>query len=105
MKKFLRSLSIVALSGFCVTVNAQGNNPNNPNLTSACEVQDILVQNVQLLSSTGSSCTVKFDVGATIDANRGNKYIYITSFLDGPQYPNYFKCGERVNGAVKAPRR
>jgi hypothetical protein len=95
MKIFLRNFFVMALLGLVSNVQAQ--------LTSACDVQDILVQNVKLISSTATSCTVEFDVSATIDANNGNKYIYITSFLES-KYPNYFKCGERNNGTVKAPR-
>jgi len=101
MKPILRSFLVVALLGFILNAQAQGG--NNPNLTSACDVQDILVQNVRRIASTSNSCTVKFDLGATIDANRGNKYIYITSFLES-QYPDYFNCGDRNNGAQKAPK-
>ena len=73
-------------------------------LTGACAIQDILVQNAHVVSFTATTCTVQFDVAFTIDANHGNKYIYIQSFIES-QYPDNFGCVNGTNtGAAKAPK-
>src|SRR5215216_6539786 len=74
-------------------------------LTGACDISDIVIFNVRPVASSGTTCTVTFNVSFTLDANNGNKYIYGASWLDG-QYPNYFNCTNGIlpNGAVKAPK-
>jgi hypothetical protein len=96
MKKFL----LYSLISFCIFLHANGQGQ----LTGACDIADIVISNVRPVASSGTTCTVTFDVSFTLDANNGNKYIYGASWLES-QYPNYFNCTSGVlpNGAVKAP--
>ena len=96
MKKSLLFFLLLSLIGWFKKAEAQ--------LTSACSISDIVVSNVRPVSSSGTTCTVTFDVSFTLDANNGNKYIYAASWLEA-DYPNYFNCTNGVppNGAAKAP--
>jgi len=74
-------------------------------LGAQCTVSNIVIQNVTVTGSTGSTCTVRFDVSFNILNNNGNKYIFIHAWLLA-DYPNYFKCVDgqtTLNGAIHAP--
>lgn len=71
-----------------------------------CTVSDIIVQNISIIGASGTSCSVKFDVTFNIQANSGNKFIYIHAWIES-QYPNYFNCvngQSSSNGSIAAPR-
>lgn len=94
MKAFLRPFLFIAVLAFGhLKSNAQ------------CTVSDIIIQNIKVLSSTSTSCGVKFDVSFNIENNNGNKFIYIHAWLQN-DYPDYFKCNNgktTLNGSIKAP--
>jgi hypothetical protein len=96
----MKKLLLFFLTSFCIVLQTNGQGQ----LTGACDITDIVISNVRPVASSGTTCTVTFDVSFTIDANNGNKYIYGASWLEN-QYPNYFNCTNGVlpNGAVKAP--
>ena len=94
MKKGLRSLMLIALLGFSTYIYSQ------------CTVRNIIIQNVSVTNSTGSSCSVRFDVSFNIENNNGNKYIFIHSWIES-QYPNYFNCVNGTpadHGTIHAPK-
>ena len=71
-----------------------------------CEVSNIYIQNIRVVNSTSTSCTVKFDVSFDIQNNNGNKYIFFHAWLLN-DYPNYFQCvngHSTLNGAIHAPK-
>jgi len=94
MKAFLRPFLFIAVLAFGFTKsNAQ------------CVVSEIVIQKIQVISSTSTSCGVKFDISFNIENNNGNKFIYIHAWLQN-DYPNYFKCSNgqtTLNGSIKAP--
>ena len=94
MKAFLRPFLFIAVLAFGhLKSNAQ------------CTVSDIIIQNIKVISSTSTTCGVKFDVSFNIESNNGNKFIYIHAWLQN-DYPNYFKCNNgqsTINGSIKAP--
>jgi hypothetical protein len=70
-----------------------------------CTVSNIVIQNVIVISSTPTTCTVKFDVTFNIENNNGNKYIFVHAWLQN-EYPNYFQCVNGQpgnNGSIRAP--
>ena len=94
MKTVLRmALLFVMLNFAVVKANAQ------------CTVSNIVIQNVSVVSQSGSSCTVRFDASFNILNNNGNKYIFIHAWLQS-DYPNYFHCvngQSTLNGSIHAP--
>ena len=71
-----------------------------------CTVSNIIVQNVKVIASTSSSCTLKFDVTFNILDNNGNKSIFIHGWLQN-SYPDYFQCvngHSSQNGSIRAPK-
>ncbi|HLF45649.1 MAG TPA: T9SS type A sorting domain-containing protein [Chitinophagaceae bacterium] len=94
MKTFLTTFFVIALLSL-----------NNEKSFAQCTVSDIVIQNVKVIGSTSTSCTVMFDVTFNIEDNFGNKFIFIHAWLQD-EYPNYFKCvnGQTtVNGSIAAP--
>lgn len=94
MKAFLRPFLFIAVLAF-------GSSKSN----AQCVVSDIIIQKIQVISSTANSCGVKFDVSFNIENNNGNKFIYVHAWLQN-DYPNYFKCSNgqtTLNGSIKAP--
>jgi len=94
MKKFLLLTVFAGIFSWAREVRAQ------------CTVSNIIIQNVTVVSQTGSSCTVRFDVSFNIENNNGNKFIFIHAWLQS-NYPNYFQCvngQSTINGAIRAPR-
>lgn len=95
MKKSLRSSLIIAL----LTVSIGKSN-------AQCTVSNIIVQNVKMIASTSSTCTLKFDETFNIQNNNGNKSIFIHGWLQN-SYPDYFHCVNghpSQNGSIRAPR-
>ena len=94
MKRFLRlSFFIGVFSVSVARLNAQ------------CTVSNIVIQNTSVVSQSGGSCTVRFDVSFNIENNNGNKFIFIHAWLQ-QDYPNYFQCVDghtTLNGAIHAP--
>jgi hypothetical protein len=95
----MKRIVLFSLFNLFLQINGQGQ------LTGACAISDIVISNVRPVATSGSTCTVTFDVSFTLDANNGSKYIYGATWLES-QYPNYFNCtnGELPNGAAKAPK-
>lgn len=95
MKPALRSLLLLSLATLSIKkANAQ------------CTATDIVIQNVQQISSTPTSCTIKFDMTFNIESNSGNKFIFIHGWLEA-DYPDYFRCvngQSTLNGSIAAPR-
>jgi Secretion system C-terminal sorting domain len=94
MKTFLRFAFFSALIAF-----------SNETATAQCTVSNIVIQNVRVISSTPTTCTVKYDITFNIEDNNGNKLIFIHSWLQ-KDYPDYFQCvnGQTTrNGSIAAP--
>lgn len=94
MKTVLRSLLFIAL----LAMSTQKSN-------AQCTVSNIIIQNVAVVETTPTSCTVRFDVTFNIQDNGGNKFIFIHAWLQN-DYPNYFRCvnGQTTqNGSIAAP--
>ena len=95
MKTFLRLSFLVTLLAFSTQqTNAQ------------CAVSNIVIQNVRVISSSPTTCTVKYDITFNIEDNNGNKLIFIHSWLQN-DYPDYFQCvnGQSTrNGSIAAPQ-
>lgn len=95
MKTFLRFAFLAVLVAFC-----------NLAATAQCTVSNIVIQNVIVISSTTTTCTVKYDITFNIEDNNGNKLIFIHSWLQN-DYPNYFQCvngQSTLNGSIAAPQ-
>ncbi|HMK26210.1 MAG TPA: T9SS type A sorting domain-containing protein [Chitinophagaceae bacterium] len=70
-----------------------------------CTVNNIVIQNVTIIASTATSCTIKFDETFNMAENNGNKLIFIHAWLQS-DYPDYFHCvnGQTtLNGSIHAP--
>ena len=94
MKSVLRLLAFIAL----VAISNQKSN-------AQCTVSNIVLQNVKVIASSATSCTIKFDETFNIQDNNGNKLIFIHAWLES-NYPNYFQCvnGHTTrNGSIRAP--
>ena len=115
MKKFLL-FSMTLLAGvFSNNLMAQGQGGGgNASPTSACDIYDILVQNVSVSGpQTAGTCTATFDVAFSMDVNNGLKHIFLQTYIasamqngsaaNNPHpYPNYFQC-ENGTTSVKTP--
>jgi hypothetical protein len=67
------------------------------NLNAQCTASDILISNIVPIGvQTAGSCHASFDLSFTMDANNGNKYIFVHMW-DTASYPNFFNC---VNGTT-----
>lgn len=116
MKKFLLfSMTLIAgVFSNNLMAQGQGGGGGNASPTSACDIYDILVQNVDVTGpQEAGSCTVTFDVAFSMNVNNGLKHIFLQTYIasatqngaaaNNPHpYPNYFQC---ENGAtrVKTP--
>ncbi|HEY9363721.1 MAG TPA: T9SS type A sorting domain-containing protein [Chitinophagaceae bacterium] len=112
MKKFLLSTA-ASLLAFSFTMHAQ----SSGNLTNACDLYDILVQNVRSVDAdpNDGKCYVTFNVAFSYDANNGSKYVFIQSYIESViqngivnenpphDYPNYFDCQNGVTSEKKPP--
>lgn len=71
-----------------------------------CTVSELIIQNIQPQGTpVPGSCTATFDLSFTIEANNGNKYIFLHVFPEAT-YPDYFDCtnGEPgSSGAIHPP--
>lgn len=94
MKTALRSILFIPLLGLTIEkVNAQ------------CIVTNIIIQNVRIIASTPTSCTIKRDETFNMAENNGNKLIFMHVWLQS-DYPDYFQCvnGQTtLNGSIQAP--
>lgn len=104
MKKFLLFTLFCAVS---VIALSQASSPTN-----ACGVRDVLLQNIERVdvNSSDGLCNVRFDVSFTMDANSGNKRIYIASYIESTTaatnphpYPNHFQCSNGITRENKPP--
>jgi|CXWL01.1.fsa_nt_gi hypothetical protein len=92
MKKILLSLMSLAVVGLTAKVQAQ-----------ACAVKNVVVT-INSTSLVPGGLAVDFDASFDLDANGGNKYIFIQTWLR-TQYPNYWLCvnGTDTRNPKKAP--
>lgn len=81
MKKILLLLLLLAMM------------PMYNNLIAQCVVKNVIVRvNSSIPSPTiAGACDINFDFIFTIEANGGNKYIYMHAWMAN-EYPNFFKC-------------
>ena len=94
MKTALPSFILIALLLSLGKSNAQ------------CTVSNIIVQNLKMIASTSTTCTIKFDETFNIQDNNGNKTIFIHGWLQN-SYPNHFQCVNGypgANGSIRAPK-
>ena len=114
MKKFLLFSMTLIAGVFSNNLMAQGQGGGgNAGPTSACDIYDILVQNIRLSTEqSAGTCTVLFDVAFSMDVNNGNKNIFIQSYIasvtgantNNPHpYPNHFQCENGTTSVKKAP--
>ena len=71
-----------------------------------CTVSNIIIQNVTVIASTPTSCTIKHDETFNMAENNGNKLIFMHVWLES-NYPDYFKCvngNTTLNGSIRAPQ-
>src|SRR5438045_3533256 len=64
-----------------------------------CHVSELLIQNLVPGASAPGTCTATFDLSFTMEANNGNKYVFVHIFPE-TTYPDYFVC---VNGSPSSP--
>lgn len=81
MKTVLRLFSLIVFLTF-------GMNRSN----AQCTVSEMMIQNLTPIGvQTAGTCYASFDLSFTIDANNGNKYIFLHVW-DTTLYPNHFEC-------------
>src|SRR5258705_9424553 len=69
-------------------------------LQAQCKVSELLIQNlVPSGPSAPGTCTATFDLSFTMEANNGNKFVFVHVFAE-TSYPDYFVC---VNGLPSSP--
>ena len=117
MKKNLRPFFVLTLMSLFTICFAQ---PGG-GLTGACQVSDVLVQNIRVIDSNPNDgkCTALFNVAFTLDANNGNKFIFIQTYIESAMrngspvtnpanphpYPNYFTCQNGLSNQKRPPVR
>ena len=81
MKTVLRLFSLLLLLGL-------GKN----NLNAQCTASDLFISNITPIGvQTSGSCYASFDLSFTMEANNGNKFIFLHMW-DTTSYPNFFEC-------------
>ena len=78
---------------------------NIEKVSAQCTVTNIVIQNVTIIGSTPTSCTIRFDETFNIAENNGNKVIFMHAWLES-NYPDYFHCvngQSTLNGSIQAP--
>lgn len=115
MKKFLLFSMTLFAGVFSNNLMAQGQGGGNAGPTSACDIYDILVQNVNVSGpQEPGTCTVTFDVAFSMDVNNGLKHIFLQTYIasatqngvpaNNPHpYPNYFQCENGTTSVKKPP--
>ncbi len=93
MKKILLSLLILSFVGFVGKLQAQN-----------CSITNTVIS-VNSTTVVGPNLDVNFNISFDLDANGGNKYLFIQSWK-ATQWPNYWGCvnGQATINPKKAPQ-
>ncbi len=83
MKKILLSFLIMAVMGITAKVQAQN-----------CSIANVVIT-VNSATVNGGNLDVDFNASFDLDANGGNKYLFIQSWKTA-QWPNYWQCANGI---------
>ncbi len=117
MKRFLLFSSILLTVSFTNNLMAQGQGGGGGNSgpTSACDIYDILVQNISVAGpQEPGTCTVTFDLAFSLKINNGSKHIFLQTYIESVTqnglavnnphpYPDYFDCENGTTGEKSPP--